>query len=609
MASGGQRSWGLTTERFAIAGPTSAQNSWSDYFAHTSSSDSRYTSDGAIREPQGRCAHWVNQLSVSIPYEEGLWLAGSKRLLRGDWWRLRFPLRPAVKYPMLISLAHSRSVKGETLIVNILLATSEAVPYAKTGGLADVCGTLPSELAQLGHRPVLVLPAYRRALWCGVPIEPMGIDFIVPIGSKTVTGHLLQSKLPGGEVPVYLIQQDQYYDRAELYREKDKDYVDNCERFVFFCRAVLELIRLLELNVDLLHANDWQTGLIPAYLKLEYRNLPRYRKIATLFTIHNLAYQGSFWHWDMLLTGLDWGHFNWREMEFYGKLNLMKTGLIFADSLNTVSRRYAEEIQTPEFGFGLQSVLQHRRGVLTGILNGVNRKEWDPATDRFLAANYSVETVDQGKPICKAALQEKFGLPRRADVPVVGVIGRIAHQKGFDLVASILPKWAESQDVQWVILGTGDSTLEERFRRLAAQYPQKVAVRIDFCDDSAHVIEAGADMFLMPSRFEPCGLNQMYSLLYGSVPIVRETGGLADTIVDTNERTLVERTANGFSFTQDNAAALNETLHRACAAYARRDVWRQLVETGMRQDWSWQRSARQYAALYEETIRRAPASA
>ena len=510
---------------------------------------------------------------------------------------------------MLIRLADSRSVKGEILIVNILLATSEAVPYAKTGGLADVCGTLPLELARLGHRPILVLPAYRRALWCGVPIDPMGIEFIVPIGSKTVTGRLLQSKLPGGEVPVYLIQQDQYYDRAELYREKDKDYVDNCERFVFFCRAVLELVRLLELNVDLLHVNDWQTGLIPAYLKLEYRNLPRYRNIATLFTIHNLAYQGSFWHWDMLLTGLDWRHFNWREMEFYGKLNLMKTGLIFADSLNTVSRRYAEEIQTPEFGFGLQSVLQHRRGVLTGILNGVNRKEWDPATDRFLAANYTIETVDHGKPICKAALQEKFGLPRRAAVPVVGVIGRIAHQKGFDLIASILPKWAESEDVQWVILGKGDSTLEERFRRFAAQYPQKVAVRIDFCDDSAHLIEAGADMFLMPSRFEPCGLTQMYSLLYGSVPIVRETGGLADTIVDTSERTLVERTANGFSFVQDSPVALNETLHRACAAYARRDIWRQLIDTGMRQDWSWQRSARQYAALYEETARRGAASA
>lgn len=489
--------------------------------------------------------------------------------------------------------------------MNILLATSEAVPYAKTGGLADVCGALPLELARLGHRPVLVLPAYRHAMWCGVPVQPLGIDFIIPVGSKTVTGHVLESRLPGSDVPVYLVQQDQYFDRAELYRENDKDYVDNCERFVFFCRAVLELIRVLELNVDVIHCNDWQTGLIPAYLSLEYRRLPRYSQIATLLTIHNMAYQGSFWHWDMLLTGLDWRHFNWREMEFYGKLNLMKTGLIFSDSLNTVSRRYAEEIQTPEFGFGLQSVLQHRRNVLSGILNGINTAEWNPATDRYLAAGYTVDTVGQGKPVCKAALQQKFGLPQRAEVPLVGVIGRIAHQKGFDLIAEILPGWAQNNDVQWIVLGTGDPRLEQTFRDYSRQFPGQVAVKIGFCDESAHQIEAGADLFMMPSRFEPCGLNQMYSLQYGTVPIVRETGGLADTVVDADESTLAARTANGFSFRADTGMALGETLWRACQMFRQPDRWRQLIATGMRQDWSWTRSAQQYAALYEETCRRA----
>ena len=489
--------------------------------------------------------------------------------------------------------------------MNILLATSEAVPYAKTGGLADVCGALPLELSRLGHQPVLVLPAYRQAMWCGVPVEPMGIDFIIPVGSKTVTGHILESKLPASNVPVYLVQQDQYFDRAELYREQDKDYVDNCERFVFFSRAVLELIRVLDLDVDLIHCNDWQTGIIPAYLKLEYGRVRRYSKIASLLTIHNLAYQGSFWHWDMLLTGLDWSHFNWREMEFYGKLNLMKTGLVFADSLNTVSRRYAEEIQTPEFGFGLQSVLQHRRDSLCGILNGINCAEWNPATDPYLAANYSADAVAEGKPACKAALQGQFGLPQRAEVPLIGIVGRIAHQKGFDLIAEIMPGWAQNNDVQWVLLGTGDPRLEQTFRDYARQYPQKVAVKIGFCDETAHQIEAGADMFIMPSRFEPCGLNQMYSFQYGTVPIVRETGGLADTVVNATDSTLADGTANGFSFRPDTGMALGETLWRACQLYDQPERWNQLIATGMRQDWSWTRSAQQYAALYEETCRRA----
>ncbi len=252
--------------------------------------------------------------------------------------------------------------------MNILFATSEAVPFAKTGGLADVCGALPIELARLGHRPTVIMPAYRKVRYCGLPIEPLGIDFIVPIGSKTVTGHLLRSRLPDSDVPVYLVQQDQYFDRDELYGADGQDYIDNCERYVFFCRAVLEAIRLLELEVDVVHVNDWQTGLVPAYLKTEYRGLPRYERIASLFTIHNLAYQGKFWHWDMLLTGLDWKYFNWHQMEFHGMLNLLKTGLVFADRISTVSPRYAEEIQSSPLGCGLEGLLQHRRDSLSGIL-------------------------------------------------------------------------------------------------------------------------------------------------------------------------------------------------------------------------------------------------
>jgi starch synthase len=252
--------------------------------------------------------------------------------------------------------------------------------------------------------------------------------------------------------------------------------------------------------------------------------------------------------------------------------------------------------------------LQHRSDVLSGIVNGINCDEWNPATDQYLAANYTVDTVAEGKPLCKAALQKEFGLPQRPDAPLVGVVGRIAHQKGFDLIAEIIPGWAHNNDVQWVLLGTGDPRLEQTFRDYTRQYPDKVAVKIGFCDESAHLIEAGADMFMMPSRFEPCGLNQMYSLQYGTVPVVRETGGLADTVVDATDATLANGTANGFSFRADTGQALGETLWRACQLYQQPDQWLQLVTTGMQQDWSWTRSAQQYAELYWETSRRGQTS-
>ena len=488
--------------------------------------------------------------------------------------------------------------------MNILLATSEAVPFAKTGGLADVCGALPIELSRLGHKPALILPAYRATGYCGLPIEPLGVDFIVPIGSKMVTGHLLRSRLPECDTPVYLIQQDQYFDRDELYRADGKDYIDNCERFVFFCRAVLETIRLLDLQVDLIHANDWQTGLVPAYLKTEYSGHPRYEQIASLLTIHNLAYQGTFWHWDMLLTGLDWKHFNWREMEFHGKLNLLKTGLVYADSINTVSPRYAKEIQSAPLGCGLEGVLQHRSSELSGILNGIDVKQWNPATDPHLAANYDVATVAEGKPVCKAALQEELGLPVVADVPLIGLITRLADQKGLDLVADVIQRWVQEDDAQWVILGTGEPKYHELFGNLAARFPQRVAVRLEFSDPLAHRIEAGADIFLMPSRYEPCGLNQFYSLRYGTVPAVRATGGLADTITGVADDPAADPSANGFRFQEYSPLALGEMLRRACDAYRRPDIWAQLISTGMSQDWSWERSARQYVELYETTIKR-----
>ena len=489
--------------------------------------------------------------------------------------------------------------------MKILLATSEVVPFAKTGGLADVCGSLPLELARLGHQVSVILPAYRSALQSGQPITDLGVTLLIPIGNKVVKGRVLRSQLPGSEVPVYLVDQPAYFDRADLYREAGEDFKDNCERFVFFCRSVMECIRLLELPVDLIHANDWQTSLIPAYQRIEYEHAPGYEQIATLLTIHNLAYQGQFWHWDMLLTGLDWKYFNWHQMEFYGQLNLLKSGIVFADSINTVSPRYAQEIQRAALGCGLENVLHHRRSVLSGIINGVNYDIWNPATDHYLPAHYTADGWKTGKSRCKAVLQQELGLPPQPQAPLVGIIGRLAEQKGLDLIAPIMKHWVASSDVQWAILGTGELEYHDLLKGLAAAHPNKVALRLEFSDRWAHLIEAGADIFLMPSRYEPCGLNQLYSLKYGTVPVVHATGGLADTIVDASEANLAAGRANGYSFEIYEAAALEKALERACHAYRHESrVWHQLVTTGMQQDWSWAESARKYVELYESTVAR-----
>jgi starch synthase len=489
--------------------------------------------------------------------------------------------------------------------VNILFASSEAVPFAKTGGLADVVEALPRELEKLGHHPIVFLPAYRHARECGQPIEPTNITVAVRVGSKDVRGRLLRSRLPDSNVPVYLVEQDGYFDRPQLYRDNGADYKDNCERFAFFCRAVMQSLSVLHVPIDVLHCHDWQTGLIPAYLKIEHARVPGYDHIACLFTLHNLAYQGHFWHWDMLLTGLDWKYFNWHQMEFHGHLNLLKTGIVFADALNTVSPQYAQEIQSEPLGCGLAGVLRDRKDVLSGILNGVNYEAWDPSRDRLIETPYDAASWRTGKAQCKAALQRTLGLPVAPHQPLVGVIGRLADQKGWNLVGDVMQRWVGHRDVQWAILGTGEEPYHRLLHRLSAQYPTKVAVRLEFSDPLAHRIEAGCDMFVMASRYEPCGLNQLYSLKYGSVPVVHRTGGLADTITDATPQNLANGTANGFSFSTYGVDHLDEALNRACHMYEREpEQWQRLVETGMNQDWSWNRSAQRYVELYSTILTR-----
>jgi len=483
--------------------------------------------------------------------------------------------------------------------LNILFASSEVAPFAKTGGLADVCGALPTALTRLGHNVALVMPLYRQVKAGGFAMEPLNLKFDIPIGNKIVRGRLLRGSLPGSSVPVFFVEQDDYFDRDDLYRHKGEDYKDNCERFVFFSRATLESIRMLKLAVDVVHCHDWQTGLIPALLQIEYAHAQGYENVASLTTIHNMAYQGLFWHWDMLVTGLDWKFFNMHQMEFYGKLNLLKTGLIFADGINTVSQRYAEEIQTPELGCGLEGVLQKRADILTGIVNGIDDEVWNPATDSYLYAKYDVSSWQAGKAANKASLQKDLGLPQSPGTPLLGLIGRLADQKGWDLVAEVMRRWVHETDAQWVILGTGEPRYHELLEHLGREAPHKVAARLQFSEELAHRIEAASDMFLMPSQYEPCGLNQLYSLRYGSVPVVRAVGGLADTVTHASDDNIGRGAATGFAFENYSAPALESALSHAVATYHhRKDVWQRIVETGMRQDWSWRKSAEKYGDLY-----------
>jgi len=489
--------------------------------------------------------------------------------------------------------------------MKILLASSEVVPFSKTGGLADVSGALPAALEQLGHEVVVFTPSYPDCKDSGATIEPTGIELQIPIGDRIVPGTLGKTQLPGSKVNVYLVDQSDYFDRGGIYGDDQGEFEDNCERYTFFCRAVLESIRLLNWKPDLIHANDWQTGLIPTLLSVEYADTPMYEDIASLMTIHNLAYQGSFWYENLRLTGIDWKYFNWQQLESYGNLNLLKSGLVFADAISTVSPTYAMEIQQSEQGCGLDGLLTERRAVLSGILNGIDVADWNPETDSHLPANYNVDTVTQGKPECKADLRRQFKLYENDRTPIIGIVGRLATQKGWSLILPVMRKWLASLDVQWVVLGTGDAEYHRVLESLHRSYPDKFGLNLGFSNQQAHQIEAGADMFVMPSQYEPCGLNQMYSMAYGTVPVVRRTGGLADTVVDATPVTIENRSANGFSFDDFSPLALESALNRALDIYHNRsDVWQQLMQTGMSRDWSWNASARQYVDLYQNIVAR-----
>jgi starch synthase len=481
--------------------------------------------------------------------------------------------------------------------MRILLASSEVVPFAKTGGLADVAGALPKALAKLGHDVRVVLPRYRIVDPVKYQLRQVMASLSVPVAGRTVDATIWEGAI--GPVPVLLVAHDGYYSRDALYQTKEGDYPDNAERFAFFSRAVLEVTRALNFIPDIYHCNDWQTGLIPTYLRTSLQGAREFQAAGVLFTVHNLGYQGLFGPEALASANLGHELFHPFGIEFYGKVNFLKAGLIFADLITTVSKKYSQEIQTEEFGHGLEGVLLARAKDVHGILNGIDYDEWHPSRDAFIAARFSRDDV-AGKATCKADLQRAFGLPERADVPLLAVISRLAPQKGMDLVAEALDAMLEL-DAQFVLLGTGDAALHEAFEGAKARHGSRIGLMLGFDVGLSHKIEAGADMFLMPSRYEPCGLNQMYSLAYGTVPIVRATGGLDDTIQPFDPAT---GQGTGFKFSGTTSEALLETVRTAVALFRQPDHWRRLVRNGMACDFSWDRSAREYEALYRQIVAR-----
>ncbi len=479
--------------------------------------------------------------------------------------------------------------------MKIAMLSSEIAPFAKTGGLADVLGTLSTALEKRGHEISLIMPAYRSVLNGPFALDETGMRSTVPLASSGAEGSVLEARL-GQNLPVYLVRADRYFDRDFLYGTPYGDYPDNAERFTFFCRAALEILR--QHPVEIVHCHDWQTALAIVFLKTQASRYPEIASVKTVLTAHNLGFQGIFRETNWPFLDLDRSYFSPQHLEFYGNINFLKGGLIFADKITTVSPSYAREIMSAEQGFGLQGLLQQRAADVTGILNGVDYSEWNPEIDPFIARRYSAGDLT-GKRICKDKLQGSLGLPVKSGVPLFGMISRLTSQKGFDLLEKILDQMME-RELQLVLLGSGELRYEDFFVTAAARFSEKFAVRMGFDEALAHRIEAGADIFLMPSLYEPCGLNQMFSLKYGTIPVVRAVGGLKDTVIDCDAE---PDKGTGFVFDRYEPLAFWESIQRALRVFGENRPWTALMHRAMRMDFSWDRSAEAYDNLYEQLLR------
>lgn len=475
----------------------------------------------------------------------------------------------------------------------IVFLAPEVWPYKRVGGLAEVAHELPLALGALGHSVAVVTPKPRLDAELESGLDKLDISLEVPVSWKRHQARVYrQTSGPG--VTNYLIGHEHLFDREGLYGNAFGAYEDNAERFIFYSRACLELARVMGWPVDVFHANDWTTGLVPVYLSSLYAQEPLFAQSASLMTIHNLGNQGLFWHYDMPLTGLGWEYFTPEAMEFYGQINFLKGGLVFADMISTVSKHYAEEILTPQMGLGLEGVLQGRRDRLAAVVNGLDYEVWNPARDPRLAANYSKDNLAP-KAACRDELVSLFGLEPNQGRPLTAVVGRLVDRKGLDLISAAMEQLFDL-GLNLLVMGFGEDHYHVRLRELQRQHPGRLGVRIGYEMDLAHKIMAGSDMLLMPSRYEPCGLHQMQALRYGAVPVVRATGGLDDTVINHHPG----RPGTGFKFEPYEVPAMLEALQKALLAFADQEQWRGVMARGMAQDFSWQAAAPRYVEIYQQ---------
>ncbi len=489
--------------------------------------------------------------------------------------------------------------------LKILICASEAVPFAKTGGLADVVGILPKYLAKLGHDVRVVLPRYYMISREKYDLKEIPEAMGTPMGSLgEVWCGIWEGKIPETDIPVYFIEHEAYFGRENIYNdETGSGFMDNDNRFAFFSKACLQLCKKLDFYPDVIHANDWQTAAIPVFLNTDYAN-DKLGKSASVLTIHNMQHQGNFYEGLMDVLGIGWEHFNFLELEFDNQVNLLKGGIYHSTLLTTVSEGYAREIQTPEYGWGLDGVVKERANDLFGILNGCDYDEWNPETDKFIVKNYSAQDIS-GKIECKRDLQKAFNLPINDNIPVFGIVSRLVRQKGVDILAEAIYKIL-SFDIQIVILGEGEVWSHFYFGDAANYLPQKIGTYFGYSNELAHKIEAGSDFFLMPSKFEPCGLNQMYSLRYGSLPVVRATGGLNDTVENFNEKTWE---GTGFKVGNLNANSLYDTIGWAVYTYYNnKHAMKRMIEQAMAKRFTWEDSAKKYENVYNIAVQRRKAA-
>ena len=485
--------------------------------------------------------------------------------------------------------------------MKILVVSSEAVPFAKTGGMGDVLGALPKAFAKQQHEVKLFLPFYPSVSRSGYGIEPLKWSLNIDIVDKSYPFNVVVAKEKKLPLEYGFIQNSHFFGRDGIYRDNNghKDYSDNDERFIFFNRAILETLKKINWKPDIIHIHDWQAGLIPTYLKTLYSKDFFFKGIKTVLTIHNLAYQGTFEKEKFSNLGLPESLFYPASpFEFYGKVNFLKAAIFYTDKITTVSEKYAQEIQTEELGCGLDGVLRERGNDIVGILNGVDYNIWSPSRDKKIPYKYYPANLS-GKKMNKIELLGEAGLPIREKTPLIGIISRLADQKGFDLIEKVADEIFQL-NLQMILLGTGEKKYHQLFSQLEQKYPDKLKVYLTFDDELAHKIEAAADIFLMPSQFEPCGLNQMFSLKYGTIPIVREVGGLADTVKNYNPET---QEGNGFVFKEYSANAMLKTIVRAVNLFSKRRLWIKIMKAGMIENFSWDKSAEKYLSLFEQLIK------